>query len=61
MSALEDVALHLGIPTPKDIMHGSEVQKFYDDGKLDLIKEYCRHDVKATALIYQKFKSLNFL
>lgn len=61
MSALEDVALHLNIPTPKNIMHGSEVQKFYDEWKIDLIKEYCRHDVHATALIYQRLKELNFI
>ncbi len=61
MSAIEDVAIHLWIPTPKGIMHGSEVQKFYDAWQIDLIKEYCRDDVKATAIIYQRFQSLNFL
>lgn len=53
--------MHLGIPTPKGIMHGSEVQGFFDSGQLPLIEEYCRHDVQATALIYQRFKDLNFL
>lgn len=61
MSALEDVAVHLWIPSPKGIMHGSEVQSYYDSGQLPLIQEYCRHDVQATALIYQRFKELNFL
>lgn len=61
MSSLEDVSIHLQIPTPKDIMHGSEVQEYYDTWQLPLIQEYCRHDVHATALIYQRFKALNFL
>ena len=61
MSAMEDVAIHLNIPTPKDIMHGSEVQKFYTDGHLDLIQKYCKQDVECTALIYQKLKELNFI
>lgn len=61
MSALEDVSLHLNIPTPKEIMHGSEVQHYFDTWQIDLIKEYCRHDVHATILIYQRFKELNFL
>lgn len=61
MSAMEDVAIHLNIPTPKDIMHGSEVQAYYDEWKIDLIKEYCCHDVKCTWLIYQRLKELNFI
>lgn len=61
MMRLEDVCTLLDIPTPKGIMHGSEVQGFFDSGQLPLIEEYCRHDVQATALIYQRFKDLNFL
>ena len=61
MSAMEDVAMHLGIPTPKDIMHGKDVQKFYDEWRLDLIQKYCKQDVECTGLIYQKLTDLNFI
>lgn len=61
MASLEDVAIHLGIETPKGIMHGSEVAKYYAEWKIDMIAEYCRHDVRATGDIYKKFVQLNFM
>lgn len=60
MSSLEDLAMHLWIPTSKGVMHGSEVQWYYDTWQIDLITQYCREDVACTALIYQKLKSLDF-
>jgi predicted PolB exonuclease-like 3'-5' exonuclease len=47
----------LGIPTPKDDMDGSQVQRvFYEDGDLERIKTYCAKDVVTTARIMQRFR-----
>jgi predicted PolB exonuclease-like 3'-5' exonuclease len=51
---LEHLALALGIPTPKTGIDGSEVAKFYADGKIDEICEYCKRDVDTTRAVYKR-------
>jgi 3'-5' exonuclease len=51
---LEHLALALGIPTPKDGIDGSQVNDFYNKGKIDEICEYCKRDVEATRAVYKR-------
>ena len=55
--SLDLLAHTLGIPTPKDDIDGSQVQRvFYEDGDLDRIKKYCVKDVVTTARVMQRFR-----
>lgn len=54
MVGLEHVALSMGIPTPKDGIDGSEVWKFYQDGKVKDICDYCMRDVETTRAVYKR-------
>lgn len=58
---LADMCLLLGIPTPKTDMDGSQVQQFYNEGRLTEIQQYCSKDVEASYLLHQKLISLNLL
>lgn len=51
---LETLCLALDVPTPKDGIDGSQVWKFYQDGKVDDILKYCKRDVEATRAVYKK-------
>lgn len=52
---LEHLALALGIPTPKgEGIDGSQVWKFFQDGKCAEISEYCKRDVETTRAIYNR-------
>lgn len=53
MVSLNDLATFFGLEG-KNGMDGSQVQKFYDEGKLDEIIEYCKHDVELLRDIYFK-------
>lgn len=50
-----------GIPTPKDGIDGSEVYKFYKDGRLNEIVEYVKRDVYSTGMLYEKMVNLGYL
>lgn len=54
---LEQLAMSMGIPTPKKGIDGSQVYDFYKAGKIQEILDYCKRDVETTRLIYKK---LNF-
>ena len=58
---LADMCILLGIPTPKYDMDGSQVQQFYNEGRLSEIQQYCCKDVEASYLLHQKLISLNLL
>ena len=46
-----------GITSPKDDgLDGSMVQRYYEDGKLDEIVDYCARDVVATAALYERLE-----
>jgi len=58
---LADMCILLGIPTPKSDMDGSQVQQFYNEGRIEEIQQYCSKDVEASYLMHQKLISLNLL
>lgn len=55
-AGLEHVALALGVPTPKEGIDGSEVYKFFKEGKVKEICEYCKRDVDTTREVYKKMR-----
>lgn len=59
--SLDTICKFLSIPTPKQWIDGSQVQKFHDEWKDDEIVTYCLHDVEATIRVYEKFKALNLI
>lgn len=58
---LEHLALAMGIPTPKEGIDGSQVAKFFKEGKTKEICDYCMRDVETTRAVYNKltFKDVN--
>ncbi len=58
---LADMCMLLGIPTPKADMDGTQVQQFYNEGRIEEIRQYCSKDVEASYLLHQKLISLNLL
>ena len=49
----------LDVPTPKSDISGKEVKNaYYEENRLEDIKNYCEADVKATALVEQKIYQL---
>lgn len=46
--SFDELAYELDIKSPKDNMNGSMVHKYYYDGKIEMIKEYCEKDVLAS-------------
>lgn len=58
-TSLNLLASVLGIPNPKDDIHGSDVHWVYwQDKDLKRIQTYCQKDVLTTAQILMKFKGL---
>lgn len=53
-TSLNLLAKILDLPTSKDKMNGSEVQKFHEDGRDNEIYEYCKKDVELTRKIYYR-------
>lgn len=56
---LEHLALALGIPSPKDGIDGSQVYKFYQEGKVKEICDYCQRDVETTREVYKRIAFIN--
>ena len=56
--SFDELAYELGVPSPKDIISGSDVHKYYWNGKIEDIKTYCEKDVEASIevskIIYKK-------
>ena len=54
-TSLELLSAHLGIPTPKDDIDGSQVHStFYEQDDLKRIVTYCEKDVVTTARVYMR-------
>jgi predicted PolB exonuclease-like 3'-5' exonuclease len=51
---LEQVALALGLQSPKTDLDGSKVWDYYKAGKIKEICKYCKQDVAITRAIYDK-------
>ena len=52
--SFDEVAYELGINSPKENMNGSEVHKYYHEGRLEDIKKYCEMDVYASIEVAKK-------
>ena len=52
--SFDEVAYELGINSPKENMNGSEVHKYYHEGRLEDIKNYCEMDVYASIEVAKK-------
>lgn len=56
---LDWMCVSLGVPTSKSDISGSQVSSaYYDDNRLEDIKDYCERDVKVTAELERKISSL---
>ena len=51
---LDTLAKVLGLPTSKDTMDGSMVWKYYQEGRIQEISDYCMKDVELTRNVYSK-------
>jgi predicted PolB exonuclease-like 3'-5' exonuclease len=52
--SFDELAYELGINSPKDIINGSDVHKYYWKGKIEEIKTYCEKDVEASIEVSKK-------
>lgn len=52
--SFDEVAYELGINSPKENMNGSEVHKYYHEGRLEDIKKYCEMDVDVSIEVAKK-------
>lgn len=62
-SSLINIAVALGLPSPKSIMDGSETSDYYynNENGLELIKNYCEDDVFTVGNIILIFKGLDIV
>ena len=44
------------IPTPKGSIDGSQVGRYYREGRIEEIGEYCLRDVRATGDLFKKLQ-----
>ena len=54
--SLDNMCKLMGVPTSKDKMEGSEVFKYYLEGRYNEIREYCKKDVIATRQLFKLLK-----
>ena len=52
--SLDEASYELGIDSPKDAMDGSEVHKYYWNGRLEDVRVYCEKDVRASIEVSKK-------
>jgi len=57
-SSLEKLCLALELPNPKRNMHGSQVPKYFKQGRVQEILEYCKEDTKAVRSIHNKITTI---
>lgn len=53
---LPSIAMHFGIPTPKDDIEGSDVSKCYHNGEIDRIVIYCEKDVVTLCNVFKAMR-----
>jgi len=46
--SFDELCYELGVVSPKDIINGSDVHKYYWSGRIEDIKTYCEKDVEAS-------------
>lgn len=47
-STFDEVCYELGVESPKDVMDGSDVHKYYWNGRLEDVRVYCEKDVNSS-------------
>lgn len=52
--SLNDLAVALGLPSPKGELDGSKVYDYYQAGKYEEICQYCNADVETVRAIYRR-------
>ena len=52
--SFDELAYELGINSPKDIINGSDVHKYYWSGRVEDIKTYCEKDIEACIEVSKK-------
>ncbi len=52
--SLDKLCMALGVPTSKGEMDGSMVGQAVADGRIEDVAAYCKRDVEATKLVYQR-------
>lgn len=52
--SLDKLCLALSVPSPKGDMDGSKVWQAVQDGKLEMVAEYCGRDVEATRAVWRR-------
>jgi predicted PolB exonuclease-like 3'-5' exonuclease len=52
--SFDELCYELGVQSPKDIINGSDVHKYYWSGRVEDIKTYCEKDVEASIEISKK-------
>ena len=52
--SFDEMCYELGVQSPKDIINGSDVHKYYWSGKVEDIKTYCEKDVEASIEVSKK-------
>lgn len=54
--SLDEVCYHLGIPSPKDGIDGSQVSDVYYNEGIERIEKYCKGDVFAVINVFRKLQ-----
>ena len=52
--SFDEMCYELGVKSPKDIINGSDVHKYYWSGKIEQIKTYCEKDVNSSIEVSKK-------
>lgn len=52
--SFEELCYELGVASPKDIINGSDVHKYYWSGRVEDIKTYCEKDVSSSIEVSKK-------
>ena len=52
--SFDEVCYELGVESPKDVMDGSDVHKYYWNGRLEDVRVYCEKDVRVSIEVSKK-------
>ena len=52
--SFDEMTYELDIDSPKELMNGSDVHKFYWQDRLEDIKDYCERDILACIEVSKK-------
>jgi predicted PolB exonuclease-like 3'-5' exonuclease len=55
-STLHELCRVLGLPGKPDDIHGGEVEKYYQEGRIQEIADYCESDVVNTYRVWLRYE-----